>query len=98
MSEIITAIYENGVLRPLNPLSLPEHQTLQLQVLSVNLADDDRQHTLQNLIAAGVVTPPPHRDDVELVSEEARWELAQQIGQCPGKPLSEIIIEERGPY
>ena len=98
MSEIITAIYENGVLRPLSPLSLSEHQTVQLQVLSVNPASGDIQYALQSLIAAGVVAPPPHRDDIELVSEEARWELAQQIGQCPGKPSSEIIIEQRGPW
>ena len=52
--------------------------------------------TLLN-IAAGLVTPPPHRGDVEPVSEQARRELAQRLGQCPGKPLSEIIIEERGP-
>jgi hypothetical protein len=38
-----------------------------------------------------------HRNDVEPFSEQARQELAQRLGQCPGKPLSEIIIEERGP-
>ncbi len=98
MSKIITAIYEHGVLRPLSPLSLQEHQIVEIQVLSVNSASDDIQQALQTLIATGLVTPPPHCPDVELVSEEARWELAQQMGQRPGKPLSEIIIEERGPY
>ncbi len=33
MPEIITAVYENGVLRPLTPLLLQEHQTVQIQVL-----------------------------------------------------------------
>lgn len=33
MPEIITAIYENGVLRPLSPLPLQEHQTVRIQVL-----------------------------------------------------------------
>lgn len=97
MSEIITAVYENGVLRPLSPLSLPEHQTVRLQVLAFESAAD-LQQVLQSLIEAGAVTPPPHRDDIEPVSEEARWELAQKLGQSPGKPLSEIIIEDRGPY
>jgi predicted DNA-binding antitoxin AbrB/MazE fold protein len=97
MSEIITAVYENGVLRPLSPLSLPEHQTVRLQVLTFEPAADVQQ-VIQSLVEAGVVTPPPHRDDIEPVSEEARWELAQKLGQCPGKPLSEIIIEDRGPY
>lgn len=96
MSEIITAVYENGVLRPLSPLSLPEHQTVRLQVLTSEPAVD-LQQVIQSLVAAGVVTPP-HRNDIEPVSEEARWELAQKLGQCPGKALSEIIIEDRGPY
>lgn len=34
MPEIITAVYENGLLRPLERLSLREHQTVRLHVLS----------------------------------------------------------------
>jgi predicted DNA-binding antitoxin AbrB/MazE fold protein len=34
MSDIITAVYENGLLRPLEHLSLSEHQTVRLHVLS----------------------------------------------------------------
>ena len=30
------------------------------------------------------------------LSEEERDEIAKTLGQAPGKPLSEIIIEERG--
>ncbi|MBV9387856.1 MAG: antitoxin family protein [Chroococcidiopsidaceae cyanobacterium CP_BM_ER_R8_30] len=97
MSEIITDVYENGVLRPLSSLPLQEHQTVRLQVLNSEPSTDVQQ-VIQSLIEAGVVTPPPHRNDIEPVSEEARWELAQKLGQCPGKPLSEIIIEDRGPY
>ena len=37
MTEIITAVYENGVLRPLSPLSLREHQTVRIQVLPFSL-------------------------------------------------------------
>ncbi len=70
---------------------------MRLQVLTFEPAADVQQ-VIQSLVEEGVVTPPPHRDDIEPVSEEARWELAQKLGQCPGKPLSEIIIEDRGPY
>ncbi len=98
MSKNITAVYENGVLRPLIPLSLRDGQTVEIQVLSVDSTTDEIQQTLQSLVAAGVVTPPPHRDDVAPVSEEASWELAQRLGQYPGKPLSEIVIEDRGPW
>ena len=96
MSETITGVYSNGVLRPQNPLSLKDGQTVTLQVLTEETASEAEQ-IIQSLVAAGLVTPPPRRGDVESVSEEARRELAQRLGQCPGKPLSEIIIEERGP-
>jgi hypothetical protein len=32
---------------------------------------------------------------VEPISEEERRELADRLGRAPGKPLSEIIIEDR---
>jgi predicted DNA-binding antitoxin AbrB/MazE fold protein len=38
MPEIITAIYENGVLRPLKPLPLQEQQTVRIQVLPEDYA------------------------------------------------------------
>ncbi|MDF5732848.1 MAG: hypothetical protein PUP92_33855 [Rhizonema sp. PD38] len=47
-------------------------------------------------MAAGLVSPPPRRGDVEPVSEEAWRELTQRLEASPSKPLSEIIIEERG--
>jgi predicted DNA-binding antitoxin AbrB/MazE fold protein len=96
MSEIITAVYENGVLRPRNHLSLQDGQTVRIQILSEEKADEAQQ-VIQSLVAAGLIAPPPRRGDVEPVSEAARRELAQRLAQCPGKPLSEIIIEDRGP-
>ena len=95
MSEIITAVYSNGMLRPQNPLSLTDGQTVRLQVLTEETASEV-ERVIQSLVDAGLVTPPPRRGDVEAVSDEARRELAQRLGQCPSKPLSEIIIEERG--
>ena len=96
MSEIITAVYEHGVLRPQHPLGLTNGQTVQLQVLSSESTLSGSE-SIQSLVEAGVITPPPHRSDVELVSEEAWRELTQRLAASPGKPLSEIIIEERGP-
>ncbi len=95
MSEIITAVYSNGMLRPQNPLSLTDGQTVQLQVLTLE-ASSEAEQIIQSLVAAGLVTPPPHRGDVEPVSEEAWRSLTQRLEASPGKPLSEIIIEERG--
>ena len=95
MSEIVTAVYEKGLLRPLTPLNLRERQSVRLQVLPEEPADEvDR--IINRLVAAGLMTPPPGHSDVDPVSEEERRELAEILGKAPGKPLSEIIIEERG--
>jgi predicted DNA-binding antitoxin AbrB/MazE fold protein len=95
MSEIITAVYSNGMLRPQSPLSLTDGQIVRLQVLTEE-ASKDAEQIIQSLVAAGLVTPPLHRSDVEPVSEEAWRELTKRLEASGGKPLSEIIIEERG--
>ena len=94
MTEIVTAVYEKGLLRPLQPLDLQERQTVRIQVLPEPA--DKVEKVIQRLVQAGVITPPPGYSDVDPVSEEERRELADIMGRAPGKPLSEIIIEERG--
>jgi predicted DNA-binding antitoxin AbrB/MazE fold protein len=95
MAEIVTAVYEKGMLRPLSPLNLNEQQTVRLQILP-DQAVAEGDEAIQRLIAAGLLTPPPGQSEVEPLSELERRELAETLGQTPGKPLSEIIIEERG--
>ena len=97
MAEIVTAVYEKGVLRPLQPLNLEERQTVRLQVLPEE-PDNEIEKVIQALVEAGLLTPPPGHSEVDPVSEEERRELACILGQAPGKPLSEIIIEERGEW
>ena len=91
----MTAVYENGILRPLRPLKLREHQTVYIQVLPEDSADAIQQ-VIQRLVAEGLLTPPPGHSDVAPLSEEKRRELAEELGKAPGKPLSEMIVEERG--
>jgi predicted DNA-binding antitoxin AbrB/MazE fold protein len=97
MLEIVTAVYENGILRPLSPLNLRERQSVRLQIMPEE-PTDEVERVIRNLVEAGLMTPPPGRSDVDPVSEEERRELAQVLGRAPGKPLSEIIIEERGEW
>jgi len=97
MPEVVTAVYENGMLRPLRPLNLREHQTVRVQVLPEDSADEVEQ-AIQSLIAEGLLTPPPGHSDVNPMPEEERRELAETLGKAPGKPLSEMIIEERGEW
>jgi len=59
MLETITAIYENGVLRPLSPLSLNDGETVQIQLWS----DDPKKQAelaIQFLVDRGLVTPLPN--------------------------------------
>ncbi len=95
MSEVITAIYEKGVLRPLQPLDLREQQTVYLQLLPTQ-PTNEAEEVIQLLVAAGLLTPPSGHSEVDPVSEEERRELAETLGKAPGKPLSEIVIEDRG--
>ncbi len=41
MSEIITAVYSNGMLRPQNPLSLTDGEIVRLQVLTLEASKVD---------------------------------------------------------
>lgn len=95
MAEIVKAIYENGVLRPLSPLKLAEQQTVSLQILPEQPIDPVEE-AIQQLINNGLLTPPLGYSEVEPVSEVERQELAETLGQSSDKPLSEMIIEERG--
>ncbi|WP_373533738.1 antitoxin family protein [Microcoleus sp.] len=98
MPETITAVYENGVLRPLNPLSFQDGETVQIQLWP----DDSKKQAelaIQLLVDRGLVTPLPNTpQNVEAVTDEDVYELAKKLGGKPGKPLSEMIIEDRGPW
>lgn len=105
MIETIIAIYEKGMLRPLQPLNLRERQTVRIQIVSEEPAmqdelTDEVEQIIHSLVASGLMrprskigTPPP-----DPVSEQERRRLADIMGQAPGKSLSEIIIEERGEW
>ncbi len=95
MSEILTAIYENGILRPLRPLNLQEQQRVRVQVWPEEPADEV-EDVIRKLAEAGIITPPVGYSELDPLSENERLELARILGQATGKPLSEIIIEERG--
>ena len=96
MGDIVTAVYRGGALYPLQPLDLQESEEVRIQVLhEITLAGPD-EAAIRALAAAGIITPPPGRSNVPTISEAKRLQLAKKLGSQPGKPLSEIIIEERG--
>ena len=95
MAEIVTAVYEKGLLRLLSPLKLNEHQTVRIQILPEKPVNEGGEG-IQRLIAAGLLTPPPGHSEIEPISDAEQHELAEILGKASGNPLSKIIIEERG--
>ena len=99
MPEIVAAVYENGMLRPLTPLNLREHQTVRVQVLPDDAATDDGAMAVRILVAAGLMRPPERMSPPpDPVSGEDRRALAERLARASGKPLSEVIIEDRGEW
>src|SRR5436190_23159889 len=94
MSETIHAVYEQGVLRPLTPLHLPEHTQVEISINPITNAEEERQRVRQALIAGGVIRPPqPPSTPIQPISEEALAAAAQALANAG--PLSELIITER---
>ena len=95
MDQTVTAIYENGVLRPLDPLDLPERAKVPISIKPLQAPADVETHRRQvreALVAAGLVLPQPAAPQGQRLSEPERDEVARRIPA--GRPLSEIIIEE----
>ena len=97
MSQIITAIYEQGLPHPAVPLSLQEHESVRILMLPEKPVDKAEQ-IIDFLVQIGMLTPPKKqaRTTAAPVSESERYRLSRTMGKAMSKPLSEIIIEERG--
>lgn len=95
MTQVITAVYERGILRPLKRLKLAENQTVQLQIMTE--ADIESAETIvQKLIADGLLTPPPEPTAPPLYSQAERQQVAKLLGHAAAIPASQLIIEDRG--
>ena len=97
MSTIFTAIYEKGVLRPLLPLLLPEHATVEVRIVSrsvrVEIEVADRRWVIEALQDAGLIKPQPPLESVGPVS--AAEIAAAATALALGGSLSDLIIAER---
>lgn len=87
----IDAIYENGQLRLLSPVSLNEGQRVRVVI---DLVHGDSQEALRSALSdLGIQWPDPS-DDHDRYLEDMADEIDQALQG--DKPLSEIIIEDRG--
>jgi len=101
MGEVITAVYEKGMLYPLIPLKLREHQRVRVQVLPENVPEEEtaRERVERILSAAGMLQARPQASSSPApVSAEERQALADRLGNAPGKTAAEMVIEDRGAW
>jgi predicted DNA-binding antitoxin AbrB/MazE fold protein len=93
MSTQAVAIYENGVLRLLTPVSLPEWTRVRVEILAEEEAESDLCRAEAALVAAGLVKPVSLPLGLRTVPPARRAELARLY--ATGGPLSAIVIAER---
>ena len=83
---IVEAIYQNGVLKPLQDLDLPDNARVRLQIIPAEEAPAESRFK-QHLIALGLLQ--------EAKAPSGVLEGDRTPIQVRGKPLSQTIIEER---
>ena len=93
MSRQATAIYENGVLRLLSPVALPERTRVRVQIIRDDEPEDELRLSEAALIEAGLIKPHGPQPPLTRVTPARRAELARLYAE--GGPLSEAIIAER---
>jgi len=93
MSTEVNAIYENGLLRLLAPVSLPERAQVRVRILTEEESDDELERAEAALLAAGLVKPKTIPEGRKPIPAARRAELARLY--AVGGPLSQQIIDER---
>ena len=81
MNNTITVVYENGILRPLVPLALPEHARVQIRVEQVAMPAAAGEHHPMDAVAQ---TDP--------ITAERLWQERQETLTS----LSEIVRQSLG--
>ncbi len=66
--------------------------------MTESITADKSEAALRNLVAEGVLTLPIGHSDIPKPSEAEQRALAERLGNAPGKPLSQIILDERGEW
>ncbi len=101
MSETIAAVYENGVFRPLSSVSFQDGETVQINIVAdVSLEElkDDREKAIKLMDLRKLMGLPTKQFKLDAAAEQKRRELFEKLKGRVGKPLSEIVIEDRGSW
>lgn len=91
--QTVTAIYQNGVLRPLVSLDLPENSEVELNVKVIERKQDSRSAINELLVQKGLSRRKKKTEPKQHLSLEERERLAK-IFSAP-QPLGELISEDR---
>jgi predicted DNA-binding antitoxin AbrB/MazE fold protein len=95
MSHLISAIYEHGLLRPLEALHLQECQKVKIQVLQES---NNSEQIIEFLVNLGWLTPPSKHSNIRTITPAERLRVAEILGKSIKRPVSEMIIEDRGEW
>lgn len=97
--DVITAVYRQGALHPLEPLELDEDQRVRIQVFPDPVLTHSQERGLRTLREAGLLHTGPLTPSMDApMSESERQKLADRLGESPGKATSEMVIEDRGTW
>ena len=91
--QTITAIYQNGVLRPFGSLDLPENSQVELNVKVIENKQDSRAAIAELLVQKGLSRRKKTTEPKQNLSPEERARLAK-IFSAP-QTLRELISEDR---
>jgi len=91
--QTVTSIYQNGVLRPLVSLDLPENSEVELEVKVIESKQDSRAAIGELLVQKGLSRRKKKTEPKQNLSPEERERLAK-IFSAP-QPLGELISEDR---
>ncbi len=91
--QTVTAIYANGVLRPLALLDLPENSEVELDVKIIENKQNSREQIGELLVKKGLSLRKKAIEPKQKLSAEERERLAK-IFSAP-QPLGELISADR---
>lgn len=86
MTQTTTAIYENGMLRPIVPLDLPEHAEVEITI-------EIGENSLHQKVRKALKLDELSDNSANVISNKRRAELAKIFSA--EKPLGDYINEDR---
>jgi len=95
MTSTVEAVYESGVFKPTQAVDLPEGQTVRitLELMAPSPASSVRE-ALQSTGRLRELSPQLKQ---KIVPGATLEQVREALGRAAGMPLSEIVIEQRGP-